>query len=227
MSDHDKELKREYNKKYYEANKERILQQNAQYREANKESIAAQRREYRARMREHIAKKNQQYLPIKKQKIKERRKTDENFRISEVIRSKVHKLLRGLPTSYKDLLGMDLEVFRDWLAFQFEPGMTWDNYGEWQIDHVLPMSRFDLSNPHNQVICYGWTNLQPLWTKDNRQKSNTIFVHHFFNSLITAHRFITSRGMDRSEYQRLRESLAWLRVKISGMVTTSWMTDGF
>lgn len=223
-----KELKRAYNKKYYEANKARILAQNANYRKANKKSIDVQRRDYRVRARNHIAMKNRQYLPIKKQKIKELRKTNENFRLSEVIRSKIHKLLRGLPTSYKELLGMDIYMFRDWMAFQFEPGMTWDNYGtSWHIDHVLPMSRFDLSDPHNRAICFGWTNLQPLWAADNRQKSNTVFVHHFFNSLISAHRFITNRGLDHSEYQRLRESVTWLRAKVSGMVTNSWMTTGF
>ena len=220
----DQRKKKDYNKKYYEAHKLRILVQNAGYREANRSDILAQRRVYRAQpcVREHIAGKNRQYLPIKKQKIKDRRLVDENFRLTEVIRSKVHKLLRGMTTSYKELLGMDLDGFRDWLSFQFETGMTWDNYGrEWQIDHVLPMSRFDLSDPTNRMICFGWTNLQPLWTADNRLKSNRIVQHYFFNSFITAHRFIQSRGLGRSEYQRLRESVAWLRETISGMVTTS------
>lgn len=225
MSDTDAQRKKEYNKKYYEANKLRILAKNAEYRTAHDNSIKAQRREYRARTRDYIALKNRQYLPIKKQKIKERRLVDDDFRLAEVIRSKVHKLLRGIPTSYKELLGMDLDGFRDWMAFQFEPGMTWDNYGhEWQIDHVLPMSRFDLAESRNRAICFGWTNLQPLWTNDNRLKSNHIFVHHFFNSFLSAHRFITSRRLDRSEYQRLRESVAWLRATASGMVTSSWMT---
>jgi hypothetical protein len=216
--------KKEYNKKYYEANKLRILAQNAGYREANRASIQAQRRQYRAqpRVQAHVAVKNRQYLPQKKQKIKDRRLVDENFRLAEVIRSKVHKLLRGMTTSYKELLGMDLDGFRDWLSFQFEPGMTWDNYGrEWQIDHVLPMSRFDLSDPKHRAICYGWTNLQPLWTADNRLKSNRIVPHYFFNSFVTAHRFIQNRGLHRSEYQRLRESVAWLRATISGMVKSS------
>lgn len=224
MSTTGQHNKKEYNKKYYEANKERILAQNAEYREANRPGIQARRYQYRAQaqVRNHVAMKNRQYLPIKKQKIKERRLVDENFRLSEVIRSKVHKLLRGMTTSYKELLGMDLDGFRNWLAFQFEPGMTWDNYGrDWQIDHVLPMSRFDLSNTTHRAICFGWTNLQPLWTTDNRLKSNRIVLHYFFNTFVSAHRFIQNRGLDRSEYQRLRESVAWLRETISGMVKSS------
>lgn len=226
MDDRDK--KKAYNKKYYEENKARILLKNAEYRAAHKAAIDGQRREYRARTRDHIARKNKEYLPNKKRKMKERRLTDDNFRLAEVLRSKVHKLVRGLPTSYRSLLGMDLDTFKAWLAFQFDRGMTWDNYGSvWQIDHVLPMSRFDLTKPLEREICFGWTNLQPLRVQDNRQKSNTIFVHHFFNAFITAHRFIRRQRLDRSEYQRLRESVTWLRAKASGMVTSSWMTTGF
>lgn len=220
--------KREYNRKYYEANKARILAKNAEYRDMHKEEIEAQRKLYRERTRDHIARKNREYLPIKKLKIKERRLVDENFRISEVIRSKVHKLLRGLPTSYQALLGLEMDKFKDWITFQFESDMTWNNFGSvWQIDHVLPMSRFDLSAPDQRSICYGWTNLQPLRVYENRLKSNKIHLHYFLNSLVSAHRFILSRKLDRSEYQRLRESVAWLRAKVSGMVTTSWMTKAF
>ena len=216
------DARREYNKKYYEANKARILAKNAEYRVAHVESIGSQRRLYRARMRDHIAKKNREYLPTKKQKIKERRLVDENFRLAEVIRSKVHKMLRGTPTSYRDLLGMDFDAFKDWMAFQFDGDMSWDNYGTvWHIDHVLPMSRFDLTDPTNRAICFAWTNLQPLRVSENRQKSNTIFVHHFFNSWLSAHRYIRCRGLARSEYQRLRESVAWLRATTSDMVTIS------
>ena len=230
--DDEKAKKKEYNKKYYEANKARVLAQNAEYREANRETILAQRTRYRAQdhVRKHIALKNREYLPIKKQNIKDRRLVDENFRISEVIRSKVHKMLRGIPSSYQELLGMDIDSLKDWLAFQFDDDgdMTWDTYGTvWHIDHVLPMSRFDLTVPGERSICFGWTNLQPLRVSENREKSNRIFAHHFFNSFLSAHRYIRRRRLDRSEYQRLRESMAWLRATTSGMVKNSWMTDGF
>lgn len=103
--------------------------------------------------------------------------------------------------------------------------MTWDNFGTvWHIDHVLPMSRFDLANQAQRAVCFGWTNLQPLRSSDNRQKSDKLCLHHFFNSFLSAHRYIRCRNLPRSEYQRLRESVAWLRAKASGMVTSSWMS---
>ena len=53
---------------------------------------------------------------------------------------------------------------------QFEPGMTWDNYGEWQIDHIIPCSYFDLTKEENQRICFNYRNLQPLWASENNKK---------------------------------------------------------
>ena len=53
----------------------------------------------------------------------------------------------------------------------FSPGMTWDNYGfeGWHIDHIKPCASFELDQ---KKICFHYTNLQPLWAKDNMSKSN-------------------------------------------------------
>ena len=56
----------------------------------------------------------------------------------------------------------------------FRPGMTWENYGfrGWHIDHIIPCSYFDLSIDENQLICFNFKNLQPLWQPDNFKKHN-------------------------------------------------------
>jgi hypothetical protein len=53
--------------------------------------------------------------------------------------------------------------------------MTWQNYGSaWHIDHILPLSSYDLADPNQQREAFHYTNLQPLWAHDNMAKSDTV-----------------------------------------------------
>ena len=117
---------KEKNKSYYKKNKESLITQNKDYREKNKETISNQRKEYRTReeVKEHIKKKQKEYLPIRKQKIKERRKTDINFKMSEILRSKIHKMLKNREDSYSNYIGCDLEWLKKWLTYRFDDNMT-------------------------------------------------------------------------------------------------------
>lgn len=56
----------------------------------------------------------------------------------------------------------------------WDEGMTWDNYGQWHIDHIMPCSAFDLMDPKQIEECFHYTNLQPLWAKENIIKSNKV-----------------------------------------------------
>jgi 5-methylcytosine-specific restriction endonuclease McrA len=53
---------------------------------------------------------------------------------------------------------------------KFKPGMSWDNYGQWHIDHIIPLDHFDIETEDH--IVSNLNNLQPLWSKDNIKKSN-------------------------------------------------------
>ena len=70
------------------------------------------------------------------------------------------------------LIGCEISFLAKHLEKKFQPGMSWDNYGKWHIDHIKPISKFDLTNPEEQRICFHYKNLQPLWAKDNLKKSN-------------------------------------------------------
>ena len=75
-----------------------------------------------------------------------------------------------------ELLGCSIEYLRNYLERQFELGMTWDNYGVhgWQIDHIIPLSYFNFSDPDQQKRACHYTNLRPMWAVDNIRKSNKL-----------------------------------------------------
>ena len=212
----EKDKIKEKQKEYFEKNKETLLSANKLYRENNKEAINKQRKQYRNRddIKEHIKIKNKEYLPIKKEKIKERRKVDVNFKMSEILRSKIHKILNNKPTSFLKYLGCDLEWFKKWIEFRFDKNMNWDNLGKyWQIDHILPISRFNMTNENDIRICFHWTNLQPLESTENRQKYDNFILHYYFNNIINVNRF-NSKNTRYLGYQIVNESLRWLRLKL-------------
>jgi hypothetical protein len=71
-----------------------------------------------------------------------------------------------------EMVGCTVERLRAHLEAQFAPGMSWENYGEWQIDHIRPCASFDLSNPLQQRACFNFVNLRPLWKSDNASKGS-------------------------------------------------------
>ena len=70
------------------------------------------------------------------------------------------------------LLGCSFSELVSYLERQFKEGMSWDNYGRqgWHMDHIVPCAAFDLTDPDQQKKCFHYTNLQPLWAKDNLEK---------------------------------------------------------
>lgn len=62
------------------------------------------------------------------------------------------------------------DELRAHLEAQFQAGMSWDNYGEWHIDHIKPLASFDLEDTDQLKLACHYTNLQPLWAKDNLSK---------------------------------------------------------
>ena len=107
---------------------------------------------------------------------KDRRKTDPIFKIKRNLRTivshyvKRSKGVKGEKTL--ELTGCSLNELKNHLQKQFKDGMTWENYGEWHIDHIKPASLFDLTKLEEQKKAFHYTNLQPLWAIDNIKKSN-------------------------------------------------------
>ena len=58
--------------------------------------------------------------------------------------------------------------------------MNWRNYGfyGWHIDHIIPVCTFDLNNKNDIKKCFHYSNLQPLWCKDNWTKLKSNFYQN-------------------------------------------------
>lgn len=109
-----------------------------------------------------------------------RKQEDMFFKIKSNLSSRLSDLIqnRGLGQRTVELLGCDKNVFLNHLESQFTEGMTWENYGlkGWHVDHIIPLSSFDLTNEDEVKKACHYTNLQPLWWQDNLEKGNKIIT---------------------------------------------------
>jgi hypothetical protein len=106
-----------------------------------------------------------------------RRKSDPLFKAARVARDSSKRAVRLItkktaervtkPRSF-ELLGTDVESFKAHIESQFAEGMSWENHGEWHIDHIVPLASG--KTPEDIWKLCHYTNLQPLWAADNIRK---------------------------------------------------------
>ena len=145
---------------------------NKRYRDSHKAQIS----NYLAIHKDLISLRHRKYMV-------RRRGQDIGFRLSSCLRGRLCSALRRylggskVVSAVRDL-GCSMPEFASYLEKRFEPGMSWDNYGNklgcWSIDHVRPLASFDLSDKDQSLQAVHYTNLQPLWHLDNIKKSDKL-----------------------------------------------------
>jgi hypothetical protein len=114
--------------------------------------------------------------------VKQRRETNLQFKIAINLRSRINLAIYRSRTAKKKSgsavkdLGCSIEDFKSYIESQFQPGMSWENWGRdtWHLDHKLPLISFDLTNRDQFLQAVHYTNYQPLWAFDNLQKHGRI-----------------------------------------------------
>ena len=105
---------------------------------------------------------------------RDRKKRDPEFKLVKTLRSRLGSALKSQNVKKQhrtmDLIGQSPAFVRSYIETQFTEGMTWENHGTWHIDHRISCCKFDLTKEEEQRKCFHYTNLQPLWAKDNLSK---------------------------------------------------------
>lgn len=154
-----KERKRAYNQRPEVKAGQRAYHQSPEYK--------AWKRAYQ--QRPEVKERKRAYL---RDYLRGRLQNDSAFRLLLRLRTRLRRALKGTCKSARtlELLGCTVEELKGYLEKQFKRGMSWSNYGRWHVDHIRPCASFDLTDPEQQRVCFHYTNLQPLWAKENLRK---------------------------------------------------------
>lgn len=169
-----KECVKKYFKEYYKKNKNKIKERSKEWRKENLDKS----RKWEEENKEHRKKWKKEWIDKNREKIntaeRERRKTDISYKVKKNLRRRVNDVVNKKAGKTMELVGCSLLALLKHLEKNFVEGMTWENYGEWHIDHIIPCASFDLTVEEEQKKCFHYSNLQPLWGIDNLKKGDKI-----------------------------------------------------
>ena len=177
---------KECRKTEYTDSQEYYLKKRKIYYKQNKHKVLKMTKEYKQRNLEWYQSYNKKYYEENADRMKENSKRslyrrieeDIGFKILQRLRKRMYEAVKGNVKSARTqrLIGCSVEQLQEHLEKQFTEGMSFDNYGEWHVDHIIPCSSFDFTKEEQQRECFNYMNLQPLWAIDNLRKSNKIIA---------------------------------------------------
>jgi len=160
-------------KKWRDDNKEYISQKHKKWEEQNKEHLINYIKEYRENNVDKIRQ-------IKRDYQRNRKHNDPLYKLISNFRTAIYQVLKESNVEknkhYFDILQYTPESLINHLESQFEENMNWENYGEWHVDHKLPITSFNIQEMGDEEFmrCWSLDNLQPMWGTDNIRKSNKV-----------------------------------------------------
>jgi hypothetical protein len=182
--------------KWYQNNKDRAYETSKRWAAANREYLTALKYEYNKRWikdnrERYLARANEYNRKYYRKNIEKQREYHRNYkrewgkdpknRLRDSMASAVYRAVRDgkMGRRWEDLVGYTTQDLVSHLENKFSPGMSWDNYGEWHVDHIIPVTAFNFSDPAHDDFkrCWSLKNLQPMWAKENHSKGNHLDTH--------------------------------------------------
>ena len=160
-------------KKWRDSNKVYMSNKSKTWYEQNKEHRKEYLKEYRENNIEKIRKTKRDYE-------RNRKARDPLYKLISNFRTAIYQVLKESNVvkneHYFDVLPYSQEELIQHLENQFTDDLTWDNYGEWHVDHIIPISSFNIQEMGDEefIKCWSLENLQPLWGEENIRKSNSV-----------------------------------------------------
>lgn len=160
-------------KRNYIKNKEKKLEYYSKWKEKNKERLKKYQKEYREKNIDKIRE-------VKRNYEKTRKANDPLYKLVANFRTAIYTVLKENNMNkyghYFEVLKYSPDELARHLENRFTDGMTWENYGEWHVDHITPITAFNFQEIGDDEFmkCWSLDNLQPMWGEDNIRKSNKI-----------------------------------------------------
>jgi hypothetical protein len=160
-------------KKWRGSNKEYMSKKSKVWYEQNKEHRKEYMKEYREKNIDKIRETKRNYE-------KTRKANDPLYKLINNFRTAIYQVLKEKNIQknghYFEILNYTPEQLIEHLENKFTGDISWDNYGEWHVDHIVPISSFDIKEIGDEEFnkCWSLENLQPLWGDENIRKSNKL-----------------------------------------------------
>lgn len=172
-----KDCKKKIRKENYSKNKIKELQQVKNYQLLNPDKKRSIRKNCYNKNKNKENQQSKNYNKIHRKELSEKEKirynNDINFKLKKNLRSRLNDVLKNKKSgsAVKDL-GCTLDELKLHIESQWQKGMNWNNHSPkgWHIDHIIPLSSFDLTDRQQFLKACHYTNLQPLWWEENLTK---------------------------------------------------------
>jgi len=179
-----KEYKKTYDKQYYQATKEKHKSNYQRWYKDNQQRRKDYKKKWYKENRERVLEGAREYVAANRERIRKQQTIRNQNPVMRLRNAVSHAVYSAITRnkggkdgeSVLQYLPYTIEQLKEHLEKQFEPWMTWENYGEWHLDHVYPQSKllYDSMEHPNFQKCWAIENLQPLEAKENIRKGDKV-----------------------------------------------------